>query len=86
MINRARQFNNLCTIALLDARAIHAGIHVEKDADAAAAPLPHLFFALGQNGNADLWELIGNFADPPRICANRWIGEEYLPRTAAAGH
>src|SRR2546422_8909154 len=84
--NRAPQFNNLCTVTLLDAGAIHAGIHVEKDSQAAAAPLPHLLLVFGQNGNAHLRELIGYFTDTPCICAHRWISEKYVSGAAAAGH
>src|SRR6266853_2300257 len=86
LANRARQFNNFAAVALLDASAIHSRIHVEEDSDPAAAPLPHLLFVLGQNGNAHLWELIGYFTDPPGICAHRWISEEYVTSAAAAGH
>src|SRR2546422_4125401 len=84
--NRAPQFNNLCTVALLDAGAIHAGIHVEKDSQAAAAPLLYLFFVFGQNGDAHLRELLGYFTDTPCICAHRWISEKYVSGAAAAGH
>src|SRR5260370_9930957 len=45
--NRARQFNNFSAVALLDASAIHAGIHVEEDSDPAAAPLPYFLFVFG---------------------------------------
>src|SRR6266568_2592635 len=45
--NRATQFNNFTAVALLDASAIHAGIHVEEDSDPAATPLPHLLFVFG---------------------------------------
>src|SRR5713101_4729788 len=84
--NRARQFNNFAAVALLDASAIHSRIDVEEDSDPAAAPLPHLLFVLGQNGNAHLWELIGYFTDAPGICAYRWISEKYVFRAAAAGY
>src|SRR3989442_2587095 len=52
--NRAPQFNNLCTVALLDASPIHARIYVEEDSDAAPAALPHLLLVFGQHGNAHL--------------------------------
>src|SRR5258708_23025946 len=84
--NRARQFKNFAAVALLDASAIHSRIHVEEDAGPAAAPLPHLLFVFGQNGNAHLRELIGYFTDPPGICAHRWISEKYVSRAAAAGY
>ena len=82
----ATQFNNLVAATLLDARPIHARIHVQKDSDPAVVPLPHLLIVLGQNGNAHPWELIGYFPDPPHTCAHRRISEEYVSRTAAAGH
>src|SRR5271165_1561755 len=50
--NRARQRNYSFTLVLLNASSIHARIDVEKNSDAAAAPLPHLLLALGQNRNA----------------------------------
>src|SRR2546427_10863466 len=82
--NRAPQFNNLCTVALLDAGAIQAGIHVAKDSQAAAAPLLYLFFVFGQNGDAYLRELLGDFADPPRIRAHGGVGEGHGCHAPAA--
>src|SRR5260370_12097054 len=73
--NRARQFNNFGAVALLDAGAIHSRIHVDEDSDPAAAPLPHLLFVFRQNRNANAWELIGYFTDPPGICAHGRIIE-----------
>src|SRR6266702_773597 len=72
--NRAGQRENFVTFALLDASAVHAGIYVEKNSRAAAAPLPHLFFVLGQGGNAHLRELLRYFPHSARICPYRWIG------------
>ena len=54
--------DNFAPVALFDSGAIHAGIYVEKNADWASSPLPHLFFALGEDGNMDVWELIYYFA------------------------
>ena len=71
--NRARQRENFATLALLDAGAVHARIYVEKNSHAAAAPLPHLFFVLGQDGNAHLRELLRYFPYPARICTYTWI-------------
>ena len=73
-------------MALFDSCAIHAGIYVDKDADRAALPLPHLFFVLGQDGNADVRELIRYFAHAPRVRAHHWIGEKHVRRAAAAGY
>src|ERR1700737_3166345 len=64
------QLNNLISVALLDARPIHARIQVQKDSDSAVAPLPHLLIVLSQDGNAHFWELISYFLDSPHICAH----------------
>src|SRR6266446_7574296 len=72
--NRARQRDDFAALALLDASAVHAGIYVEKNPSAAAAPLPHLFFVLGQDGNAHVRELLRYFPHPLRICTYRWVG------------
>ena len=73
------------TVALLDASAVHAGIDVEKNSHAAAAPLADLFVVFGQDGNADLGELTGDCARPAGIGADRWIGQQNVGRTALAG-
>src|SRR6266849_6219527 len=73
-------------MALLDAGPVHAGIHVEKNSDPAVAPLRHLLFILGQDGNASLRELLSDFLHPPRIRAYRRMREKYIARTVAAGH
>ena len=47
MRNRARHGNNLITVALIDAGAIHSRIDVEKNPHSAGVPLLHLPVALG---------------------------------------
>ncbi len=84
--NRARQLDNHVAVGLLDAGAIHAGIDIEKNSHPAAAPLPHLFFVLGQSRNAHARELIGDFAHAARICAHRGIGKEHVCCATAASH
>ena len=78
--------NHLFRVSLFDSGAIHAGIYVDEDADRGASPLPHLFFVLGQYRNANVRELICDFAQPPRIRAYHRIGEKHICRAAAAGH
>src|SRR6516164_7745155 len=72
--NLAHKPDNLVPVALFDSGAIHARIYVEKDADPATLPLPHLFFVLGEDGNMDARKLICYFAHAARVCAHHWIG------------
>src|SRR5215831_6470302 len=69
------ELDNLVFVALLDSCAIHAGINVEKDTNPAAMPLPHLSFVLGEDGDADVWEVIRYFAHATCVCSDNWIGE-----------
>jgi hypothetical protein len=82
----ATQFNNLVAVALLDARPIHARIHLQKNSHPAVTPLPHLLIVLSQDRNTHLGELICYFPNPAHTCAHRWISEEHISGTAAAGH
>src|SRR5215469_3795665 len=71
--NCADQTENFLTAFLFDASAIHAGIDVEKNSQAAPIPLENLFLVLGQHGNADLRKLFRDFAHAAGIGAARWI-------------
>src|SRR5262249_24720544 len=72
--NSTHEPDNFVSVALFDSCAIHAGVYVEKDADRTTLPLPHLFFALGQDGNADVREMICYFAHAACVCAHCRIG------------
>ena len=78
--------NNLLALALVDAGAIHPRIDVDKNSNAAAAPLPRLFFVLCQDGNAHVGKLLGNFLHAPRVGPHRGIREQHVGRPAAARH
>ena len=51
--------DNSVSVPLFDSGTIHARIYVEKNADPAILPLLHLFFVLGEDGNADIRERNG---------------------------
>ena len=80
----ARQREYLVRVVLVDAGAIHAGIDVQKNSHAAAAPLVDLVFVFGKDGNGDLRELLGDFSHAERVCAHGRIGEEDVCRAALA--
>ena len=61
VFHRSYEPKHFVLLSLFDSGAIHAGIYVDEDADRGASPLPHLFFILGQYGNADVRELICDF-------------------------
>ena len=72
----AHQLDCFIGLAWLDTGAVHSGIDVEKNSEAAAAPLAHLFFVFHQHGNAHIGELAGDFAHAEGIGTDRWISEE----------
>ena len=82
----ADQRHNSAAVILVDAGAIHAGIYVQKHSYAAAAPLVDLVFVFGEDGNARLWKLSGDFAYAVRVCADGRIGQENICRAALAGY
>src|SRR5580700_2816286 len=84
--NLTHKPDNFVSVALFDSCAIHAGIYVEKDADLDSLPLPYLFLVLGEDGNADVRELIYYFAHAACVCAHHWIGEKHIRGAAAARH
>jgi hypothetical protein len=83
--NPTHERDNLVFVALFDSCAVHAGVYVKEDADRTTLPLPHLFFALGQDGNADVREMICYLAHAACVCAHCRIGEKHVRCAAAAG-
>src|SRR5207248_3968655 len=65
----AHQADNCRAVTLLDPRAIHSWINIEKHPDAAASPLQNLFFVLSQNRNARLRKCFGDFPHAARVRA-----------------
>ena len=65
--------DNFADGVLLDACAIHAGIDVNKQADAAAAPCVNLFDGFDQRRDAHGGEFISKFANAPRPSANQRV-------------
>src|SRR6185295_2954342 len=61
-------------------------IYVDKHTDRATLPLQHLCFVLGQDGNADVRELIRYFAHTTCVRAHHWKGEKHVCGAAAADY
>src|ERR1700757_1243730 len=81
----ADQMHNAAAVILVDAGAIHAGIYVQENSYAAAAPLVDLAFVFGEDGNTRSRELGGDFTHAKRICADGRIGEEDIGCAVFAG-
>ncbi len=60
--------------------------YVQKNSYVAAAPLLELLCVFGEDGNAHLWELRGDFAYAESVCPNRRVGQQNVCRAALACH
>src|SRR5690242_18401349 len=82
---RTNKLKNLVAMTLLNSRAIHARIDVEKHSDRTALPLQNLLLILGQNRDAHMRKRIRNLAHAPGVRAYGWISKEHIGSAGAAG-
>ncbi len=85
VLNCADQADDFGVMILLDTRAVHTRIDVEKNANAGTAPLNFLRFIFSEDRNADAGKGIGDFADATRIRTDHRIRDQYIARAGLAG-
>jgi hypothetical protein len=76
---------NVGGAAFFDAGAIHAGVDVDENAEAAALPLTNLVFVFGEHGDFYGGELLGDLANAARVGADGRVGKENVGGAGFAG-